>query len=534
MNQRNLFPPFIFLFIFLIGLYAANELEKTRDIVNRNDVREIAYGKAQTIEQQLKTSLSSTFALASVIRQRGGTISDFDSLANEVIKEYPGVTNLQLAPDAIVSQIYPLSGNEQAIGHNLLQDPKRRTEALAAIKSKKLTLAGPFELIQGGTACIGRYPVFLSDGGDEKFWGFTIALIKMSDFIKTTSVNQLAESGYDYKLWRVDPDTGKKAIFAKSTDKKLDNPISEIIDVPNGKWFLSIAPKTGWRTSSSWYVEIGLILLVSSLGAVMVSRLIGQAETLRTEVEIRTKELNRIGRDNRKIADTLQQAILAIPERLEGINFGHAYHSATVSADVGGDFFDLFEIEHNKIGIVIGDISGKGLAAASLNSIVKNTIKAYSFSENEPCDVIRLTHDLVKKITSDSSFASVFYGILEVKNKKLTYCNAGHPEPIIIRKTGNTETLRERTTVIGTFLDTECSSGETAIERGDLLLLYTDGVIETRSGTDFYGEKRLIKKVAEIKGSRTYEIPDRILEDVMDYGGSKLYDDIAILSISLK
>ena len=107
-----------------------------------------------------------------------GEIQNFDALADNIIANYGGISSLQLAPQGIVTQIYPLEGNEKAIGHNLLKDPARRTEALKTIQSRKLTLAGPFELIQGGKAVIGRLPVFSADkDGTDNFWGFTIVLI---------------------------------------------------------------------------------------------------------------------------------------------------------------------------------------------------------------------------------------------------------------------------------------------------------------------------------------------------------------------
>jgi hypothetical protein len=143
-------------------------------------LREIGTARTHLLQDHLDRSLSSTLALASILR-RSGTINDFDALAAEIIKSYGGISNLQLAPDGVVTKIYPLAGNEGAIGHDLLNDPERRTEALAAIESRKLTLAGPFRLIQGGVAVIGRLPVFIPDGaGGERFWGFTIALIPLA------------------------------------------------------------------------------------------------------------------------------------------------------------------------------------------------------------------------------------------------------------------------------------------------------------------------------------------------------------------
>lgn len=133
--------------------------ERHRGEQQSKTLREIGTAQARLLERQLDRSLSSTFALASVLRQNG-KIDNFDALAAEIIKSYGGINNLQLAPNGVVTKIYPLAGNEAAIGHDLLNDPQRRTEALAAIESRKLTLAGPFTLLQGGVGVIGRLTVF--------------------------------------------------------------------------------------------------------------------------------------------------------------------------------------------------------------------------------------------------------------------------------------------------------------------------------------------------------------------------------------
>lgn len=204
---------------FGIALAVGLTLVFTKDIARKAEQRrivtEIAANAADALWHQLSHSLSATFALASIIKQHG-YIDDFPALAEDMIKSYGGIGNLQLQPDGIVKQIYPLAGNEKAIGHNLLQDPKRRTEALAAIESKKLTLAGPFSLIQGGMAVVGRLPIFLpEDNGEETFWGFTAVLIRLVDLLQTANLDRLITGRCAYELSRINPDTGENDVFAR-------------------------------------------------------------------------------------------------------------------------------------------------------------------------------------------------------------------------------------------------------------------------------------------------------------------------------
>lgn len=274
-----------------IGGAFINIAERRRSDERRHVLREIGAVQAHLLERQLDRSLSSTFALAAILRQ-SGRIDNFDALAAEIIKNYGGINNLQLAPNGVVTQIYPLAGNEAAIGHDLLNDPRRRIEALAAIESRRLTLAGPFTLVQGGVAVIGRLPVFVPrETGGESFWGFTIALIRLPALLELSNLNRLVEHEYDYQLSRVDPDKGARVVFAQSTEAELQNAIPFKIEVPNGRWTLEVAPRGGWPYSSSLPAEIVLVVLVSMLVSALSYALLRQPEILRREVEARTRQL---------------------------------------------------------------------------------------------------------------------------------------------------------------------------------------------------------------------------------------------------
>ncbi len=274
-----------------IGGAFINIAERRRSHEHRHVLKEIGAAHAHLLERQLDRSLSSTFALASILRQ-SGRIDKFDTLAAEIIKSYGGISNLQLAPNGVVTQIYPLAGNEAAIGHDLLNDPRRRIEALAAIESRRLTLAGPFTLVQGGVAVIGRLPVFVPDkAGGERFWGFTNALIRLPALLELSNLNRLVEHEYDYQLSRVDPGSGQKTVFAGSIDTDLQDSISLEIEVPNERWTLAVAPRGGWPYSSSLPAEIVLVVLVSMLVSALTYALLRQPEILRREVEARTRQL---------------------------------------------------------------------------------------------------------------------------------------------------------------------------------------------------------------------------------------------------
>jgi sensor domain CHASE-containing protein len=131
---------------------------------------------AHAIEHSIDHTLSAAVALAALVRQGNGSIPDFEATAGKMLPFYPGISELALAPGGVVRNVAPMSGNEKAVGLDLLRFPAQRKESLLARDSGRLTLAGPLELVQGGTGVVGRLPVFLEDGrGHSVFWGFTLS-----------------------------------------------------------------------------------------------------------------------------------------------------------------------------------------------------------------------------------------------------------------------------------------------------------------------------------------------------------------------
>ena len=242
-------------------------LEERRMDDKRRDLSAIGSHMAFEVERTLDRSLASTYALATTIRKRESVLrNNFDSVAANLIETYGGVDSLQLAPGGVVSQIYPLEGNEAAIGHDLLSDPARRGEALAAIESRELTLAGPFTLVQGGVAMIGRLPVFIpDDSGEDRFWGFTIGLIRMPTLLDAAILAPTHENGYDFELSRVLPDTGQPDTFFRSSDNDIQDAMTFAIEVPNGAWTLRLAGANAGRPLWLPMAEVIPVVLIGAL-----------------------------------------------------------------------------------------------------------------------------------------------------------------------------------------------------------------------------------------------------------------------------
>ncbi|MBI2314030.1 MAG: PAS domain S-box protein [Betaproteobacteria bacterium] len=270
--------------------------ENMRVEAKRKIAYDIADDHGRELQKQLDHSLSATYALAAVLRQGNGKIDHFETLAGEMLALYPGVSSLQLAPNGVVSQVVPRAGNEPVIGHDLLKDPDRNKEALAAIKTGKLTLAGPFDLIQGGIGIVGRLPVFLPDrDNQDRFWGFAIALIRIEDLASAARVQQLSDEHYRYELSLMRFDTGQRLILDTSALTGLADPVVYQIEVPNGTWTLAIEPVGGWHSFAFLMVEGAMALVAGLLVAFMVYSALRRPLVLQQEVKRRTRELEETG-----------------------------------------------------------------------------------------------------------------------------------------------------------------------------------------------------------------------------------------------
>jgi diguanylate cyclase (GGDEF)-like protein/PAS domain S-box-containing protein len=226
----------------------------------RNVVSNITQENANRLQSNINQKLALLYPLAAMI-EHDGTIHDFDSIGKRLVIVFPNISEIALAPDGIISQVVPVIGNEKALGLNLLTDSDQKAEAWLTRNNKRLTLAGPLNLVQGGVGLVGRLPIFR----EEKFWGFVLIVIRFPDIINTTLLSSITQMGYQYTLSRINPNTKKEQVIASSGKSILDDPIEQIIDVPNAQWRLRTAPTHGWHYQWFLLIEIGLGVLISIL-----------------------------------------------------------------------------------------------------------------------------------------------------------------------------------------------------------------------------------------------------------------------------
>lgn len=263
-----------------VTFYSENE----RYHALRRGASDVALAQAYVLERQVQRSLLSTYALAAIVRRSrepDDPISDFESLAADMIRSYGGIQALEIAPRGVIAQVHPLRGNEAAIGLDLLRDPRRREGALAAQKSGHLSLIGPFPLVQGNVGALGLLPVFRApqrqNPSSGRFQGFVLAVINMNDLLKSTNITQMARQGYSWELGRIAPrpntsrpDTShldEPQIFARSGTSALETPVAIPIRVPNAEWVLRVSPQGGWQRGPSLRSKLLLLLGLAAASA---------------------------------------------------------------------------------------------------------------------------------------------------------------------------------------------------------------------------------------------------------------------------
>ncbi|MFW1677852.1 EAL domain-containing protein, partial [Pontibacter sp. JAM-7] len=272
-----------------LGTYLTHTSQSLHQGEQRFLLSELISSQASAIERRLERSFSATRILSQEVLQHRGLFADFESYAEEVINSIGGISNLQLAPEGVVQYIHPLAGNEKAIGHDILKQDARRYEALKAIREHRMTVAGPFHLVQGGVGLIGRNPIFLPTDEGERFWGFASALIFVDDLLQVTDLDQWESRGYRFSLSRQLGDGNTWEAFAQSRLPISENALTVPIQLPNAVWHLTMSPPPG--SNNQWYYGYLLTILASLIAAIMAWFILRQPEVLRTVVAKKTREL---------------------------------------------------------------------------------------------------------------------------------------------------------------------------------------------------------------------------------------------------
>lgn len=242
----------------------------------------------------------------------------------------------------------------------------------------------------------------------------------------------------------------------------------------------------------------------------------------------------RLYRDRDHIARTLQQSLLPTDlPAIEGAEIAARYRASGEGVDVGGDFYDAFEIGNGEWTIALGDVCGKGPDAAALMGMVRHTIRAAAIRERAPARVLATVNDSVGRQTSEHQFCTAVAARLRPQDDQVIVwiCVAGHPSPVVVRGDGSLQWIRGAGALLGVFEDAELAEEELRLHPGDTLVLYTDGVTDERGARGGFGEEGLAAVLEEAARSTAAEIVDGIERAVLAHGSGEPRDDVAILAV---
>ena len=242
----------VFIFIFLAVwcvIWIINQSQERREKLKATYTAESTVSR---VESQLSKYLAESDLMKRIVEKEYDIDNEqFDRLAELMQEDEDVIEARELAEDGVVSRIYPMEGNEAAMGLDMLQNPARKKEARLARLSGEYTIAGPYELVQGGTGALLFDPAYITDqNGEEKFWGFSILVMNWDNFIQEVELEKLEEAGYDYQIWKKDLYTGEKIVIDESENSNLNNSLEVACSVPNDTWYFEIVPENGWITVS--------------------------------------------------------------------------------------------------------------------------------------------------------------------------------------------------------------------------------------------------------------------------------------------
>jgi len=235
-------------------------------------------------------------------------------------------------------------------------------------------------------------------------------------------------------------------------------------------------------------------------------------------------------RDELEVARELQRDLLpAQPPEIPGWEFVFSYRTANT---IGGDYYDFIPLADGRIGLVIGDASGHGIAAGLLMAIASSALKLAIDVDPAPAAVASFVNRALCRSGSNRAFMTLFYGLLDAKTGRMEFVVAGHPYPMLRRSQGEIIELGEGGLPLGIRDHLASPTGEIVIETGDQLLLHTDGIAETIDPSEEdYGYERL-RRALDLGGSTT-AIHDRIFRDVIAFqGDATTLDDRSLVVVT--
>jgi sigma-B regulation protein RsbU (phosphoserine phosphatase) len=276
------------------------------------------------------------------------------------------------------------------------------------------------------------------------------------------------------------------------------------------------------QATADWNIAVRLIFLVVFVQAVAALK-----NALERE---RAAAQQRLERDV-KIAQEVQARLF--PQKAPEVRGVECFGVCRPARSVSGDYYDFVALDSGHLGLAVGDVSGKGLPAALLMASLQGALRSFaSVADGGPARLARDLSAQIRSLTERNRFVTFFWAVLDGETGTLSYVNAGHNAPLLVRRNGQIERLRSGGPPLGILVEPDYREANTTLAHGDLLVVYTDGVTEAADAAEIeYGDERLEAVVREAAGLPPRDVCQRVLDAVAAFeAGREQNDDITVVA----
>ncbi len=253
-------------------------------------------------------------------------------------------------------------------------------------------------------------------------------------------------------------------------------------------------------------------------------------QTLRTQIEKGQLKRTELRREQAELDEARAVGEALLPRTIPQIPGLEIATTSQPVRSLGGDYFDVIELGDGKLGICIADVAGKGVPAALLMSNVQATVRTLGAELLPPAELVARLNRSVHRSTTPSKFVTLCYCVIDLKAHQVTYTDAGHCAPILVRASGEVVRLKAGGAVLGVFPEWTYEQAAVALEPGDRLVLFTDGVTEAANSRDEeFGEERLAQLISALRDRGAQELKNRILQTVSSFTGGRAQDDATLV-----
>jgi PAS domain S-box-containing protein len=262
----------------------------------------------------------------------------------------------------------------------------------------------------------------------------------------------------------------------------------------------------------------------------------GALVVLRDVTERRAAEtqLRHLLAERSRIASALQASLLpaTLPE-VPGARLAAQYRPAGDGREIGGDFYDVFPVGRHYWGVVLGDVSGKGAEAAAVTAQVRYTIRTLAAERSRPSELLASLNEVLLQESTEERYCTLVYGLAEPGDAgwRLHLSLAGHHRPLVRRAQGLVEAVGREGTALGLLPDPDLYDSVVELRHGDVLCLFTDGLVEARCGLDLFGEERAAAVLADLADPSAQSAARGLTAAALAFRGEPLSDDLAVLCL---